>query len=174
MARVTGNIENEDQNYSRRGSAARPGQVQTVMPQQGGNRMQQLLQAVGLQGMFGGGGQSPVITGDFSPEDLQRVGITTDAGRGVTGRANVTAGGQGRNANVRSVTQGRRGTQMMPPINARNALFPRGFLLTGATLVPAATMAAGSLMEGRPLEAGVGTVGSVALGGATSAFDCWF
>ena len=111
MARVTGNIENEDQNYSRRGSAARPGQMPTVMPQQGGNRMQQLLQAVGLQGMFGGGGQGPVITGDFSPEDLQRAGITTDAGRGATGRANVTAGGQGRNANVRSVTQGRGGTQ---------------------------------------------------------------
>jgi hypothetical protein len=169
MARVTGNIENEDQNYSRRGSAARPGQVQTVMPQQGGNRMQQLLQAVGLQGMFGGVGQGPVITGDFSPEDLQRPGVTTDAGRGAPGRTDVTSSGQGRNANVRSVTRGRGGVSPLPPVNARNVLFPRGSLLAGATLAPTATMALGSLMEGRPLEAGVGTVGSVALGGATSA-----
>jgi len=169
MARVTGNIENEDQNYSRRGSAARPGQMPTVMPQQGGNRMQQLLQAVGLQGMFGGGGQGPVITGDFSPEDLQRAGITTDAGRGATGMANVTTGGQGRNANVRSLTQGRGGIPMITPFGARNVLFPRGSLLAGATLAPAATMAVGSLMEGRPLEAAVGGGASLALGGVTSA-----
>ena len=62
-----------------------------------------------------------------------------------------------------------KGTEFIGGIDPNNALFNRANLLGGATLLPGAFMATQSVLQGRPLEAAAGGVGSAAAGGLAAA-----
>lgn len=149
---ITGNIDEVEENFTRRGSAARPGQQRTsVMPGRSTSFLDQLLQTVGLSNL-GAGGSSPGITGDYSPESAGTQRVTSDAGRGAAGQAPVTAGGAGRGSGTGRTTVGRGGIAVPPQLQATlrsGALFPRAALFSGA-LLPGLGAAKEQLDEGRP------------------------